>query len=231
MLVFILSPEFAFVFSGRCPLAVTAWTITVSWAGTASSPTTRWFATWPSKQTQWMWSWHQHCWRTWPPWSRRRGSYEKRSTKWWEAILVNLHQRWKDEQNLIWRWCSNQLVDIQVGDLHCVHRCCVWLNFLLCGSDVCMFVSRVWCSLDKLITSCSQMRGGSAASVGPPATCLALFAPAVLTRWLVCTTPNTSAHVPIVTSHSSESPVTKTTEEKSPVNFTATSFILIYIKT
>ncbi|MEQ2177899.1 hypothetical protein GOODEAATRI_008471 [Goodea atripinnis] len=39
--------------------------------------------------------------------------------------------------------------------------CHFWLHSLLCGSDVWIFVSRVWCSLDKLITRCSQMRSGS----------------------------------------------------------------------
>lgn len=72
-------------------------------------------------------------------------------------------------------------------------------------------VPRVWYSLDKLITRRSQMRSSSAASVGPPASCLASRVLAHPERWPACTTPRTFAPALMETSRSSESSVTTNT--------------------
>lgn len=74
---------------------------------------------------------------------------------------------------------------------------------------------RVWYNLDKLIPRRSQMRSSSAASVGPPASCLASLVLAHQERWHACTTPST--FVPALTeiSHSSESSVTTTQTQLS----------------
>lgn len=63
---------------------------------------------------------------------------------------------------------------------------------------------RAWSNRSEWTLRCSQMRSGSAASVGPPVTCLASPAPVLLPRWFVCTTPRISARVLIPTWHSRE---------------------------
>lgn len=77
---------------------------------------------------------------------------------------------------------------------------------------------RVWYNLDKLITRRSQMRSSSAASVGPPASCLASLVLAHLERWPACTTPSTFVPALMETSHSSESSVTTQTQLSSKIS-------------
>lgn len=74
---------------------------------------------------------------------------------------------------------------------------------------------RVWYNLDKSITRHSQMRSSSAASVGPPASCLASLVLAHQERWRACTTPSTFVPALMETSHSSESSVTTTQTQLS----------------
>lgn len=67
--------------------------IIVCCTGTMCSPTTRWCATCPRKQTRSTWSWLQLSTRTWSPWFRKKGSWEREWKKRWDCpqFLVNTH--------------------------------------------------------------------------------------------------------------------------------------------
>lgn len=98
-------------------------------------------------------------------------------------------------------------------------------SFLIITSVIC--VPRVWYSLDKLITRRSQMRSSSAASVGPPVSCLESRVLAHPERWPACTTPGTFAPALMETSRSSESSVSMTNTHSFLLNFTFYDVILI----